>query len=84
MTELQNRAIRFIQILPNDKLENVINYILELIEDDPQGSPPLDDFDYELSRRADKAIANGDTETFSFDEVLKEAGLTYDDIRNPI
>lgn len=30
MTELQNIAMRYIQILPQEQLENVVNYILKL------------------------------------------------------
>ena len=38
---------------------------------------PLDDFDYELAKRADE---RKNSETVSFDEALKECGFTYDDL----
>jgi len=40
---------------------------------------PLDDFDYELARRADEHKGE---ETFTFDEVLRELGMTYEDLRD--
>ena len=39
----------------------------------------LDDFDYELAKRADKQKK---LETVSFDEALRECGMTYDDLQN--
>lgn len=76
MTELQNRVIFCVKRLPKNKLEDALNYLTELFEEETDGKTPLDDFDYELSRRADEAIANGDTETHSFNEVLEELGIT--------
>ena len=39
MTELQNRAVHYIQKLPDNKLEGVLTYLLEIIENE---EPPLD------------------------------------------
>ena len=39
---------------------------------------PLDEFDYELSRRADE---DKSTETISFDDVLQELGISYEDLQ---
>ena len=39
MTELQNKAVYYIQKLPEDKLEDVLNYLLEIFEDE---TAPLD------------------------------------------
>ena len=80
MTELQSRAIYYIQKLPQNKLEDVVEYLLdifEMIEDEM----PLDDFDYELSQRADEALANGDMKFVSFEEILAKDNLTREDLK---
>ena len=78
MTELQNKVIYYVQNLPANKLEDALNYLTELFEEETDDKVPLDDFDYELSRRADEAP--DDTETYSFDEVLEGLGFTYEEL----
>ena len=77
MTNMQDTAIKYIRGLPQDKLVDAVDYLRHLYE--AQEDYPLDEFDYELSQRADEAK---DTETVSLDEVLRKAGLTYEDLQN--
>ena len=74
MSYKQNEAVFYLKKLSDDKLSNAVSYLRFLYEQDY----PLDDFDYELAKRADN---DTDTEIITFDEMLQEAGLTYDDLR---
>jgi len=73
MLSRKNEAVFYIKKLSEDKLVNAISYLRFLYEQDY----PLDDFDYELAKSADDDF---DDETLTFDEVMKELGLTYDDL----
>ena len=74
MSSMQAMAVQYIQRLPENKLRSAIDYLRYLCEHDY----PLDDYDYELSRRADE---DTDTETIAFDELLLDLGITYDDLQ---
>ena len=73
MSYEQNEAVFYLKKLSDDKLSSALSYLRFLYEQDY----PLDDFDYELAKRADN---DTDTETITFDEVLTEAGLSYADL----
>ena len=73
MSYNQNKAVFYLTKISDDKLSNAISYLRFLYEQDY----PLDDFDYELAKCADN---DTDTEIITFDEMLQEAGLTYDDL----
>jgi len=75
MITIQDKAIKYIQVLSDDKLNSAIDYLRYLYEQDY----PLDDFDYELAKQADQDTS---AETVSFNEVLREVGLTHDDLSN--
>ena len=62
----REQAIRYLNIFEEDKLELALDYLKYL---EKQEITPLDDFDYELARRADE---RGEQETISFDELLLE------------
>ena len=74
MPNMQTVAVRYIHRLPENKLRSAIDYLRYLCEQDY----PLDDYDYELSSRADK---DTDTETIAFDELLLDLGITYGDLQ---
>jgi len=73
MTVMQNEAAKFILVLPEDKLKSVVDYMRFLYERDA----PLDDYDYELAKLADQ---DGSADAISFDALLKEVGLTHEDL----
>ncbi|MCL2616467.1 MAG: hypothetical protein FWD96_02330 [Defluviitaleaceae bacterium] len=79
MIDTQTKAIQYIQKLSESRLNSALDYLRYLYEQDE--NYPLDEFDYELSRRADEAV---DNETVSFDEVMLKSGLTYEDIQDRI
>jgi len=68
--------------VPEDRLLILQNYIGYLTGEewniDKEYGIPLDEYDYELSRRADE---RKDDEYISFDDALKKAGLTYEDLQ---
>ncbi|MCL2168601.1 MAG: hypothetical protein FWB74_01085 [Defluviitaleaceae bacterium] len=88
MTALKMEAIDYINNMDDSKMQDVVRFLnavaREKVEYDPfdNGTTPLDDFDYELSRRARKARADGDMEFVSFEEALADAGLTIEDLEN--
>jgi len=79
LIDTQTKAIQYIQKLSESRLNSALDYLRYLYEQDE--NYPLDEFDYELSRRADEAV---DNETVSFDEVMLKSGLTYEDIQDRI
>jgi len=79
MSEMQATAFKYISELSHEKLQSALDYLRFLREQTKDY--PLDDFDYELARRADEAMANGDIETISFEDAIKAAGLTMEDFK---
>ena len=76
----KEQAIYYLNILEPDKLKSALDYIQYLYEHGLyEKNTPLDDFDYELARRADE---RDDKEFISFEESLKECGLTYADLQD--
>jgi len=65
----QSKAIKYITMLSDEGLTSALDYLRYLYERDY----PLDEFDYELARRADE---DKSTETFTFDEILKKFIMT--------
>ncbi|MCL2168562.1 MAG: hypothetical protein FWB74_00890 [Defluviitaleaceae bacterium] len=55
---------------------NLVYSYVRFINTEPT---PLDEFDYEMARLADLDEC---TEVISFDDALKELGLTYEDLRD--
>ena len=77
LIDMKNTAIKYIHGLSDNKLSSALDYLRYLYEQEQDY--PLDDFDYELSKRADEAA---DTETISFEDVLHKSGLTFENIQN--
>jgi hypothetical protein len=75
MNELKDKAHKLIDSVPDEKMPQVV-IILEgiksIIEDE------LDDWDLEMVKEAQKALKKGDF--VSFEDVLKEAGLSAKDL----
>ena len=72
----REQIIDYVNTLAEEKLEMALDYMKYL---NWRSFTPLDEFDYELARRADE---DDDDETISFDEALKECGLTYADLQD--
>jgi hypothetical protein len=68
--------------VPEDKLSALRNYIDYLTGEewdvDKEYAIHLDEFDYEMSRRADERT---DEEYMSLEDALRKSGLTYADVR---
>jgi len=73
-----DEAIRYMKELPENKLASVLDYI-RYIHSSQEVDPPLDGFDYELAQKASERTKR---ETISFDEALKQVGMTYADIQD--
>jgi len=74
MSSMQIIAVRYIQRLPENKLSSAVDYLRYLYEQDY----PLDDFDYALAERADR---DASTETITFDELLQDLGINYEELQ---
>lgn len=74
MSDMQIAALRYIKYLPESKLNSAVDYLRYLYEQDY----PLDDFDYELAKRAD---GDTGTETISFDELIKDLGISHEELQ---
>jgi len=74
MSTAQALAVHYIQQIPESKLDSALDYLRFLCEPDY----PLDDYDYELSKRADEDTS---TETITFDEMMQELGITYEELQ---
>ncbi|GHV15400.1 hypothetical protein AGMMS49938_13550 [Fibrobacterales bacterium] len=73
MENLLQTTQEYVRHLPKDKLQSAFDFVKFLYEQDM----PLDDFDYELAKNADKST---DTATVSFDSALKKLGLKHADL----
>jgi len=71
---MQIVAVRYIQQLPENKLSSAVDYLRYLCEQEFA----LDDFDYLLARNAD---SDKSTETIAFDALLKDMGISYDELQ---
>jgi len=67
-------AVRYIQQLPENKFSSAVDYLRYLCEQEH----PLDDFDYLLARNAD---SDKSTETITFDELLHDMGISYEELQ---
>ena len=79
---IKERVINEVSEFPDSKLYAIQEYInfLDFREmEAAEHCTPLDDFDYELARRAEEYK---DEETVPFEEVLRMFGKTLDDIRD--
>ena len=74
MSNMQVMAVRYIQQLPENKLNSAVDYLRYLCEQDY----PLDDFDYALAQNADN---DKSTETIAFDALLQDMGISYEDLQ---
>ncbi|MDR2168246.1 MAG: hypothetical protein LBE35_10440, partial [Clostridiales bacterium] len=80
MSELRMEVMDYIEMVEENKLQNVLDFLDKLLYGE---ETPLDDFDWELSRRADAtlaAIARGEERTYTLEEVLAENGMTLEDL----
>ena len=75
MSLSQNKAVFYLKNLSVENLRNAVSYLRFLYEQDF----PLDDFDYELAKRADE---DDNFETISFGDAMNEAGLSYEELQN--
>ena len=74
MSALKEQAHKIIDLIPEDKMSKVLiilKEIKDIIDDE------IDDFDLQLAKEAQKALANG--EYVTFEEVLEEAGIREKD-----
>jgi len=69
MSNMQAIAVRYIQQLPESKLNSAVDYLRYLYEQDY----PLDDFDYHLAQNADN---DKTTETITLDALLQDMGIS--------
>ena len=74
MSNMQVAAIRYIQQLPESKLNSAVDYLRYLCEHDYS----LDDFDYVLARNADN---DKSTETITLDALLQDMGISYEELQ---
>jgi len=84
---VRERVIGEINEFPESKLYQIQEYInfLKFKEqnnywNNSDDSTPLDDFDYELANRHPEKEYNEYKDLTSFDDVLKECGLTRNDL----
>ncbi|MCL2350070.1 MAG: hypothetical protein FWC67_01190 [Defluviitaleaceae bacterium] len=75
MSEMLAEGRRLLEDFTQEQLFSAVTY-MRFLHTQPT---PLDDFDYEMARLADLDTC---TETVSFDEVLRKAGLTYEDLQD--
>jgi hypothetical protein len=61
--------------LPENKLSSAVDYLRFLCEHDY----PLDEFDYALAKQADN---DKSTETITFDALMKDIGINYDELQS--
>ncbi len=78
------KAIWFLNKLTDERLTSALDYLRFLYD---QEDHPLDDFDYELAKRADDNIAGRTMEEIlssctPIEEVMEKCGLTYEDLQN--
>jgi len=71
---MQVTAVRYIEQLSESKLNSAIDYLRYLCGQDY----PLDDFDYALAQKADNDTS---TETVTFDELLQDLGISYEELQ---
>lgn len=67
MSTYQIKACALINSLPEEKLPGVIDFLMFISR-----PTPLDDFDYELAKRAD---SDSSSYTVSLDELTKKYGI---------
>ena len=75
MSGMQLTAIRYIEQLSDSKLCSAIGYLRYLCGEDY----PLDDFDYELARRADMDLSE---DAISFDELLDRLQISHEELQD--
>lgn len=73
MTEMLAEMQKLSENFTDKQFENVITY-MKFIKAQPT---PLDDFDYELARRADEDTC---TETISLEELAESLGIDYESL----
>ena len=74
MSTMQAMAVQYIQRLPESKLKSAVDYLRYLCEQDYH----LDDYDYLLAKQADEDTS---TETISFDDLLQDLGISYEELQ---
>jgi hypothetical protein len=74
MSNMQVVAVRYIQQLPENKLNSAVDYLRYLCEQEF----PLDDFDYHLARKADN---DKSTETKTLEVLLQDMGISHEELQ---
>lgn len=79
MSVLKEQAYKIIDLIPEDKMKKVLIILKELkdIIDDE-----IDEFDLQLAKKAEEYLKTG--EFISFEEVIKEAGISEKDLQDNI
>ena len=79
---IKERIIYEVDRLPEKNVEKILEFInFQKFNLGIGVEPiyPLDEFDYELAKKADEYTDNS---AISFEEALKSSGLTYEDLQN--
>ncbi|WP_422445367.1 hypothetical protein [Thermoanaerobacterium sp. DL9XJH110] len=79
MSILKEQAYKIIDLIPEDKMKKVLIILKELKE---IINDEIDEFDLQLAKEAEEALKKG--EFISFEEVLKEAGISEKDLQDNI
>lgn len=79
LSVLKEQAYKIIDLIPEDKMKKVLIILKELkdIIDDE-----IDEFDLQLAKKAEEYLKTG--EFISFEEVIKEAGISEKDLQDNI
>ena len=88
VVNVKERVIGEISAFPESKLYEIQEYIYfmkfkeqnRMNWSNPDNDVPLDDFDYELANRHIEKEYHEYKDLTSFDDMLKECGLTRDDL----
>ena len=80
MEQIKNEIIKYVELIPEEKIGSVLDYVRYIYEKGNvvvEEDYPLDDFDYELAKKAE---TYDKVDTIPLDDILHEYGLTYEDL----
>jgi hypothetical protein len=80
MSALKEKAHKIIDQLPDNKMAKVINILISIKEILENSEEEIDDYDMQLIKEAEQERKKG--EYVSFEEILKEAGLSEKDLQD--
>lgn len=75
MSPIRKYIIRLIEGLPEEKLDDIVSFI----QFTSQKPTELDDYDYEMAKRADKIMAS-EEQPILFLEACKELGIDISEL----